>query len=163
MCLFLKQQKNKTAFVCIQALISLQKRLWFRHNWELCERTAARVARDTLRSAFLSSAGTGELGAGELSPRPREGRAPLSQPFILPAQPPPPDPPLLKLLEFKLTPADVQFGPLQAIDTALQTLRAPAGTRQLFSLLSQSSRVSGRAPSPAPKPRVAKNHPRATS
>jgi len=89
---------------------------------------------------------------------------PLHQPFILPHQPPPPPTDLLpKLLEFKLTLADVHFGLLQATDNACPTLRALAGTKQLFFFLSQSSRVSGHMPSPAHKPTFAKNNPRATS
>lgn len=99
MCLFLKQQKNKTAFVRIQALISPPKCLWFRHNWELCERIAVHVACDTLGSAFLSSVHIGELGTREVSLQLGGKMAPPHQPFILPGQPPPPPPPLILLCQ----------------------------------------------------------------
>lgn len=166
MCLFLKQQKNKTAFVRIQALISPPKCLWFRHNWELCERTAVHVACDTLGSTFLSSVHIGKLGTREVSLQLGGNMAPPHQPFILPGQPPPPppaDPPLPKLLEFKLTLADVRFGLLRATDNSFHTLRALAGTKQLFFFLSQSSWVSGHMPTPPHKLRAAENHARATS
>ena len=86
--------------------------MWFRHNWDLCERTEVHVAHDTLGSAFLSSAIIRELGTREVSLQLGGRMAPPHQAFILPGQPPPPptDLPLPKVLEFKLTLADVQFG-----------------------------------------------------